>query len=367
MNNGPKILHIIDSLGLGGAQTVVKGILEYQPENKSIFLFALRKRDITMEIKHSNVRIFNSTWKYSLRPLFELRNLISKEKIDILHCHLFRSQVFGWLLKVIWFRNIKLIFHEHGGVVEDGCLYTTFVCCSKKSVRLYIAISSAMKNALMANAKITESKIVIVHNFVDLKKFDPNIKTAKVFEVRSRMGFDSKSFVVGFAARIVERKGWKEFVDGAIVALKIESNIRFLIAGDGCQKNELQRRILESGFQNQIIYDGFVSDMYSFYKSLNCFVIPSYYEPMGLTEIEAWAMNVVVIASDVPGLNEIVKNDENGLLIEPRNANALANAVLKLYRDAELRKVLISKAKNDVQRYSLPTYMLHLDKIYNAL
>src|SRR3989344_3696257 len=112
-----KILHLIDSLGLGGAQTVVKGIFENQRKNKDIFLYVLRKREINIDVDHPNVKIFNSNKKYSLASIQELRNLIEKEQISIIHCHLFRSQVFGWILKRFYFPNIKLIFHEHGQIL----------------------------------------------------------------------------------------------------------------------------------------------------------------------------------------------------------------------------------------------------------
>jgi len=111
-----KILHIIDSLGLGGAQTVVRGIFESQKDNRDIFLFALRRRDITMEIDHINVKIFNSNKKYSFKPLIKLKELIRKEGIEVLHCHLFKSQLFGVIIKIFYFPKIKIIFQEHGKI-----------------------------------------------------------------------------------------------------------------------------------------------------------------------------------------------------------------------------------------------------------
>lgn len=357
-----KVLHIIDSLGLGGAQTVVKGIFEYQPDN-SIFLFALRKREITTEIKHTNVKICNSDKKYSLKPLFELRDLIKEEKIDILHCHLFRSQVFGWLLKIIWFKKIKLIFHEHGGIIEDGFL-DLFLELSQNSVNIFIAVSRAMENALIKNAKIDKLKIRVIYNFVDLKKFNKKNIAWNVQKEKEKIGVRKNDFVVGSAGRLIERKGWRDFIKAAALLVKKKSNVRFIIAGDGTQKDEMLQLIEKWGLEDDIIYVGYKSNMVWFYSILECFVIPSHWEPMGITEIEAQAMIVPVIASNVDGLNEIIKDEENGILFEVKNSLELAEKIKLIKGNTQLKDYITKNATNNIKKYSLEKYLNNLNKIY---
>ncbi len=79
-----RILHLIDSLGLGGAQTLVKGIFEVQKNNADIFLYALRKREINVKVDHLNVRCYKSESKYSFGPLRELKGIIEKEKVEVI-------------------------------------------------------------------------------------------------------------------------------------------------------------------------------------------------------------------------------------------------------------------------------------------
>ena len=94
-----RILHIIDTLWLGGAQTVVKTLFEKQEEKENIFLFALRKTEPLLSVNHKNVFVFPSSSKYSLNPIRKLIRFIHVHEINILHCHLPRSQFFGYLLK----------------------------------------------------------------------------------------------------------------------------------------------------------------------------------------------------------------------------------------------------------------------------
>lgn len=358
-----KILHIIDSLGLGGAQTIVKGIFEYQPENKDIFLYALRKREITTKIKHTNVKICNSTKKYSLKSLFELRDLIKKEKIDILHCHLFRSQVFGWVLKIIWFKNIKLIFHEHGGIIEDGLLYSLFLRLSQNSVNIFIAVSRAMENALIKNTKNNEQKIKIIYNFVDLEKFNKKNITWNIQKERNKLGIRNE-FVVGFAGRIVERKGWREFIKAAEFLVKKYSNMKFIIAGDGVQRDKMLLFIEKWGLKDKIIYIGYKSNMTWFYSLLDCFVIPSHWEPMGITEIEAQAMNIPVIASNVEGLSEVIEHGENGILFKAKDHIDLAEKIILIKNNRQLKENLLKNSMESVKEYSIDRYVKKLKTIY---
>ncbi|MDO8514325.1 MAG: glycosyltransferase family 4 protein [bacterium] len=358
-----KILHIIDSLGLGGAQSVVKGIFEAQKDNKSIFLFALRKREITTEINHENVSIFNSSSKYSLAPLFALKKLIEREKIDILHCHLFRSNVFGWLLKVIWFPKIKLIFHEHGSIAIDGIFYRIFLRLSRKSVILYIAVSQAMKRALVT-LHIPEEKITVLYNFVDTKKFSRDNITWNIAEERKKLGIPADAFVVGFAGRLIELKGWREFIEAARIIGMQDKSVRFVMAGDGPDREKMLRKIAQYGILNRVAYLGYVSDMWKFYSILDCFVASSSTESFGIAILEARSMAVPVIASNVPGLEELVTDQENGLLFEAGNSEELSNKIGLLKEDSESSGKMVRNGLSEIPTYSLDAYITKLTAIW---
>jgi L-malate glycosyltransferase len=357
-----KILHIIDSLGLGGAQTVVKGIFETQKDNKDIFLFALRTREITTEIDHKNVFLYSSKSKYSLAPLLALKKLVEKEKIDILHCHLFRSNVFGWLLKVIWFPRIKLVIHEHGGVIEDGLPYKLFLKISRRSVDLYIAVSKFIRVSLTESG-VPGGKVKLLYNFVDTEKFNRDRITWNIADERKKLGIPANAFVVGFAGRLTERKGWREFVQAAAIISKQGKSIKFLIAGDGADRDKLLKLIAGNGLQNQISFLGRVQDMTWFYSLLDCFVIPSHYEPMGITELEAMAMQVPVVASNVPALNEIIKDEINGILFDVEQNN-LAEKITLIRIDTQLRGHISKNCTEDIQRHNLVEYLNKLQKVY---
>src|SRR5580658_7437544 len=104
-----RVLHVIDTLWLGGVQTLERDYFEMQKDNHDIFLYVLRKSEPQLNINHTNVLIQDSFSRYSFSPVFRLRKLIKEHRIEILHCHLLRSHLFGYISKIVFFPAVKLI------------------------------------------------------------------------------------------------------------------------------------------------------------------------------------------------------------------------------------------------------------------
>ncbi len=368
-----KILHIIDTLGLGGAQTLLKGIFEKKKNNNDIFIFALRS--VKPEIKIISERIFTSekTNKYSFSSIKNIKTLIRKENITILHCHLFKSCVFGYLIKRFYFKNIKLIFHEHGNIIYvdgsskvESLIYKFFIKTTVRKINLYISITKAMQSKLQKCASIPDNKIQLLYNYIDINKFKP-AENYRVNIFRKEFNFKENEFIVGFAARIVKRKGWREFIKAAKLVISKNNLVKFLIAGSGEEQTKLKNLIKNEKIQDKVVYIGFCDNMYKFYSVLNCFVIPSHWEPMGITELEAQAMKIPVIASDVSGLNEIVIDNKNGLLFEAKNHKALSEKINMLIENPEISNKIIKGGSENIKKYDINNYITQLNNIYTKI
>ncbi len=364
MSKEIKILHIIDSLGLGGAQTIVKGIFEYQLNNQNIFLFALRNRNILIEVKHTNVQIFNSSKKYSFRPLFALKDLIKREEITILHCHLFKSQIFGFLLKKIWFKNVKLIFHEHGEIFQGYITYNLFMRDVKSTINKIIAVSNATKEKLIAKAGIEENKITVLSNFVDLNKFNRKNITWNMEGEREKIGIKKGEYVIGFVGRLAKVKGC-EYLLKALPYLNFSYKV--LIAGDGPERKKLEKLAVELKITERIIFLGYRSDTVFIYSLLDVLIMPSLSESFGLSVIEAQSMGTPVISSNIPALNEIIINNENGLMFEVKKSQDLSLKIELMYKDEKARNRFTKNGLESVKKYDLGNYIAMLNNIYSKL
>jgi len=359
-----KILHLIDHLGLGGAQSLVADIFNNQISNENIFLCALRSKTIETEIKHRNVYNNSSTQIFSFKPLIFLRKLIIRENIDIIHCHLMGSEYTGYLLKKLFFPEIVLIFHEHGKILSGAKYYPKVLKLISEKIDLIIAISKSTKLGLTTKAGIDDDKIRMIYNFIDTEKFNKINISWDINKEKNKLNLDPNDFIVGFAGRIVGMKGWREFILSSKILTTNYSNFQFIIAGDGNDKDNLLDLINQLNLQNHVQYIGFQSNMKKFYSMLDCIVVPSHYEPMGLTPIEAQAMGVPVIVSNVPALNEIIHHGEDALFFEVKNSYDLSKKILMIYNDKILRAKLIRNGLVNSKLYSMTKYFRELDHTY---
>lgn len=358
-----KILHIIDHMGVGGAQTILKGIFEAGKCNENIFCYALRYNKNEVGIDHPDFCSYKGNSKLNIKSLFELRTLIGIEKIECVHCHLVKSMLFGYLVKLLFFKNIKLVFHEHGRIFQKQNLYNYFLRKTQYNVDLYIAVSTATKNKLIKNANINPNKIEILYNFVDLEKFNPSqIKKVDRIKNRKKIGLTEMDFVIGFAGRLNKIKGCDILIK-SVPHINIK-NFKLMVAGDGVERNRLEKLAYSLNIENNLIFLGYVKDVVQFYSLIDCLVVPSRSESFGLSVVEAQALGVPVIASNIKGLNEVVLDKKTGLLFESGNENDLAEKIELIYSDEILRMELTKNGLDNVKKYSLDNYLITLWKIY---
>ena len=276
--------------------------------------------------------------------------------------------MFGWLLKKMYFPNITLIFHEHGQIFHNDLLtnqiFTRFLKSRHSDIDGFIPITNATKYKLMGRAKVPAHKIKRLYNFINVEKFTPSENQNKTTE-RENLNIKQGTFVVGFAARLIERKGWEDFIHAAKL-LENHENIQFLVAGDGEDKEKMMAILEQHNIQN-VKSLGYVRNMKAFYAAIDCFVIPSHWEPMGLTELQAQAMGVPVVASNVEGLNEVVHHNNDCLLFEARNRKHLAEQIEKMYQNQTLRKKLVENGRQNVKNFDLPKYVTQLEAIYEKI
>ncbi len=364
-----KTLHLIDSLRSGGAENLLKTIFEKEVSNSELFLFCLRKSATMIEILHPNIYISKSEKRYSLKTFFEIKKLIKEKNIEVLHCHLTKSKVIGLLLKIFFRSSLKIIFHEHGEIMVNenknwNHLYRFILRFFQNKINCFLSTSDISSKHLIEKCKIPEEKIIYLPNVVNLEKFNrENLKIDVLWE-KLRLRIPPYVFVIGFIGRLEKIKGC-EYLIRSIPYLQMD--YRMLVVGTGSLQDELENIVHSFHVEEQVLFLGYRSDIPNILALCDVVVVPSENESFPIITVESRAMGVPVVAANVQGLNEVLRDGQTSLLFEAKNPKDLAEKLNKLYFHEELQTYLSANGKLSVQKYDVASYVENLQKITDSL
>jgi glycosyltransferase involved in cell wall biosynthesis len=207
---------------------------------------------------------------------------------------------------------------------------------------------------LVRNNGVRRKKIDVVGEGIDLKEYNPNVN-GNAF--REEFGIPANVPLVGIIGMMRSDKGHHYFLDGAFEILEKESNIHFVMVGEGTKDREIEKqlreRIAAHPKKKQIIMTGYRWDIPNVIASLDVLVVASTgVEAQSRVVPQAFATRRAVIATQTGGIPELVHDGENGLVVPPGNGHALAEAIQKLVGNEELRMRLAKhgydKARNEL-------------------
>lgn len=212
-----------------------------------------------------------------------------------------------------------------------------------------------------------ENKGSVIHegsaSGVSLEKFDISQKEIFKNEIRNKYYIPDDAFVYGFVGRITGDKGINELLYATKNILNIYSNIYALLIGGIDKEESVDSNLYDwSKSNSHVIYCGSTNEVQRYMAAMDCYVMPSYREGFGLTVVEAGAMGIPVICTNIPGPTDAIRNEENGLIIEKKDEEGLKNAILRLYINSELCKELgqagYKSVKENYEQNNLFKYIL---------
>ena len=281
-----------------------------------------------------------------LRALGELWWYFFKVKPTIVHTHTPKPNLLGRLAARL--AGVPIVIGtEHGFYFsgKTGATYWFHLGAVRLGAWLSDAVFVINKDdfELARREKIVSpSKLIYLSGGmgVDLNRFDP--KTVDGFAVRAELGIKPTNLVVGMVARLSFEKGLREFLDAAVQVAAAFPESLFLVVGpaDEVTPEHLEALTVNLGIRSKVQFLGMRTDMPELYSAMDVVVLPSHREGLGLTLVEAGAMGKPVVATNIVGCNEAVSDGETGLLVPPRNAQALAGAVIQLLQDEGKRRTM---------------------------
>ena len=352
-NRKNNILHISRTMDIGGAERIVYQLSsDLKDEFDSVHVAStggLWESELSAKgIQHHKILDIDSKNPLTvLKLLTSIRQIIKKNEITIVHTHHRMAAFYIRLLKLVHPKLIH-VYTAHN-VFKDKLSLYGFALKNAKSV----AVGEAVNKNLKEDVGITDSRVI--YNGVVLKETDDHVD-----EIISYGGIK-----LGCIARLSEQKGLTYLLDA--MSLLTVKDIRLFIVGDGELRNELENKVKELHLQNSVTFLGYRKDIVECINSFDFCILPSVFEGFGLVAIEAFMNSKTLVATDIPGLNEVVTN-KNGILVPAKDPAALASAIDKLAMDATLRQELASQAKKDYEnKFSYPLFLENYRELYREL
>ena len=339
-----RILQVINSLDQGGAERLVglmhHGLLQQGIDSHVVTLTGISGCE-------NRIESLDAHSPYSVQALYRLARYLRQKRwkdLDLIHVHLFPSQLYVAILRNLIAPQTRIITTEHSTWnrrrksrllrLIDSSMYQKYFSIA--------CVSEGARHALAVWQPAIKTRLKTIYNGIETEEFAKISRTRKLVKVSPRL------VSVG---NLTAQKGY----DAVIEALAmIELPFRYDIAGEGNQRFQLEAQIHRLGLENRVRLLGYTSNVATLLAASNLFVLSSRWEGFGLAVLEAMASGLPVVVANVPGLNEIVRGEQDGgILVPPGDTVALSDALLRLIRDPDLRSEFGNRARSRATKFQL--------------
>ncbi len=352
-----KIMHIVLNFDIGGLENLVFEMARMQSKRNEVIVCSLEPEVSSRKIEVDGFKVvyLNRKPGRDFRLLFELHNLLRHERPDIVHTHNIVPLVYGALAR--FFIKIPVLINTRHGqedMRKPGFFWNAY--------DFIITISHSAKDRLLANNKIEPKKIRVIHNGIDISRFNGFKEAGSPVPVEK-----NGRLVVGTVTRLDHYKDIPNLISGFEKVFNYFGDAELWIIGDGPMKKELEEFVFSKGLGEKVIFWGWQKDIASIDKEMDVFVLPSVTEGISIALLEAMACGRPIVATRVGGNPEIVIDGETGFLVSPKEPDKMAEAIIKVLSDREMAKKMGEAGRRRVEEeFSLERMVREYEKLYKV-
>ncbi|MBO2544812.1 glycosyltransferase [Salegentibacter sp. BDJ18] len=360
-NKTLKILHVINSLATGGAEKLIlDSLLIYKSEGLEVDLFLLNgvSSPFLNELEKNDIKIIKSKYKSVYNPLHILEISPLMKQYDMVHVHLFPSLYWVGLAKILNRNKTLLLYTEHNTSNRRRSNYILKIT-DKLIYKVYnkiITISPEVDKNLQDYLKFSKHNFQLIPNGVNLEK----IRCAKPF--RKNLLLENDDVCIIQVSSFRPQKDQNTLVKSLQY---LPENFKVLLVGDGPLRSEIEENVRKYKLEKRVIFLGIRSDIPQLLKMADLVVLSSFYEGLSLSSIEGMASGKPFLASDVPGLHNIVNGA--GILFPQGDSKTLSEEILKLINDEVYYKTISERVVERASNFDIKLMVENYIQIYEEL
>ena len=378
MKNKIKILHVITHLPIGGAQDNTLYTVELLDKEKyDISLCCNLDGELVERAKKVEaVKLFDipflcrevSPYR-DIRAFLSLYKLFKKEDFTIIHTHSSKAGLLARLAAVL--NKTPIVIHTiHGFAFND------FMNMFKKNFFIYlekllakwtdvlITVSNLNKKKIIDLNIAHENKIKNIYSGIDLSLFT----NKRNDDFRKELNLENDHLLLGSVGRLSDQKDPITMIEAFGIISKPFPNAHLALVGDGELKGKILEKIDKLKLNGKVHLIGNKNNPWSVYHSMDLFIMSSIYEGLGRSITEALSCGVPVVCTDVEGVPEIVRDNITGILVPPKDANKLADGIIRTLNDMDTAKKMAEEGRRFVKdNFDVNKMVNDIDSLYNTL
>ena len=363
-----RVLTLVDKPTVtGGAERLAAVVaMKLDPARFESVLCASRKTDeplLDRELEEAGIGVL-ALGRRSTLDLLAWRPLVSllRDGVDVVHAHMFGSNVWGTVLGRLSGVPV-VVAHEHTWSFQGRPLRRFL---DRELVArwadVFVAVSAEDRRKMIEVEGVDPAKIRLIPNGI------PSPANGAVADVRAELGIEPGAPVLGVVCELRAQKALEVLFEAAALLLPEFPSLKVLVAGDGPERARLEEAALRLGVADTVLFLGIRRDVPALLAAVDVAVLSSDYEGSPLSVMEYMAAAKPVVSTRVGGVPELLAEDVHGLLVQPRDPEALAAAVARLLRDPALAKRLGAEGRQRQQReFSLEAMVHRIEDLYEEL
>ena len=339
-----KVLHLTYHMGIGGTEQVVFQLVNNADESlfeNSIVCIEGEIGPIGQQLQKSGTRfhVLNRNPGFDIKLIKSVRKIITTENIDIVHCHQYTPYVYGVLASLV--TGSKVVFTEHGRFHPDRYSWKRRIINPLLSMATssITAISEATKEALASFEWFSRKSITVIYNGIEATVPPTGYRN------QNNLNLTDQNIVFGTITRFDTIKNLPMMINAFAQVFKDNPHARLLLVGDGDERSAMETLVSELNLKDAVIFTGFQTDTKKYMSLIDVYVLSSFSEGTSMTLLEAMSFSTCCIVTAVGGNVEIIKDQQNGFVVESDNTQQLTDTMQSLTDDKNTRHKMGNEAK----------------------
>lgn len=335
-----RVFHVLSNPTIGGIMRMVSAMVPYaDPDRMDMRVVNLEDEPGPYALwSRAGIRYHRlpRPGRLLLGSVLGLARLFKREQPDVVEIYGLRANIIGRLAAAM--AGVPVVLT---GVISTDdwrkWYHVWLDRLTRWAVTRWVCNAEACKRSLIEREKHPADKIDVIYDAIETDKWVPTQDDTARRTLRRQWGWDDDAVVCVTVANLRPDKGIQFLIDAVPTVLSAVPRARFLLVGADEMNGELRRRCEMLGLSGIVAFAGFQDDIKPIYEACDAAVLPSLREGLPICLIEAMCMELAVVATHVSGIPELVENDVSGLLVAPRDVAALAQSLITVLSDLELR------------------------------